>query len=106
MGIFRNADDVYFVAEHGVDSPAPTYGKTIDRPFRSIRYAAEQIEKGARNPNAGRLLNLNRQFVQKEILEWIQYQVNNTISPFTGSFVFNTEKCERDMGLIVDAIVP
>ena len=100
-----NADDVYFVAEHGVDSPAPTYGKTIDRPFRSIRYAAEQVEKGARNPNAGRLLNLNRQFVQKEILEWIQYQVNNTISPFTGSFVFNTEKCERDMGLIVDAIV-
>ena len=99
------ADDVYYVAEHGVDSPAPAYGKTIDRPWRSIRYAAQQVERGTKVPNACRLLELNRRFIQREIVEWTEYQIANNIAPFTSAFTYNTVKCERDMGLLVDAFI-
>ena len=99
------ADDVYYVATHGADVPAPTNGRTIDKPWKSIRYAAEQVEKGAKNPDAAKLLELNRQFIQREIVEWTDYQIANTISPFTGSFAYVNDKCERDMGYIVDAII-
>ena len=99
------ADDVYYVAEHGVDSPAPEYGLSIDRPFRSVRYATQQIERGARNLDAAKLLELNRRFIQREIVEWTDYQISTATSPFTGAFSFNSTKCERDMGLIVDALI-
>ena len=101
----ESADDVYYVAEHGVDSPAPIYGKNIDRPFRSIRYATEQIEKGAKAPSAVKLLELNRRFIQREIVEWTDYQITNNTSPFTTSFTYDSNKCERDMGFIIDAFI-
>ena len=100
-----SVDDVYHVAEHGVDSPAPIYGKTLDRPWKSIRYAAKQIEQGARNPEASKLLELNRRFIQREIVEWTQYQIANVVAPFTADFTYETVKCERDMGFIVDALM-
>ena len=100
-----SADDVYYVAEHGVDSPAPTYGKSIDRPWRSIRYAAQQVEQGVKAPNAVRLLELNRRFIQREIVEWTDYQITNNLSPFTTAFSYDSSKCERDMGLLIDAFI-
>jgi hypothetical protein len=98
-------DDVYYVAEHGVDSPAPLYGKSIDRPFRTIRYATQQIERGAKVPDAARLLELNRRFIQREIVEWTDYQITNGTSPFTTDFTYDSAKCERDMGLLIDAFI-
>ena len=99
------ADDVYFVATHGADVPAPTNGRTIDKPWKSIRYAAEQVEKGTKNPNARKLLELNRQFIQREIVEWTDNQITNNIAPFTTSFAYDSAKCERDMGYIIDAAI-
>ena len=101
----NSADDVYYVAEHGADKPAPVYGKTVDRPWRSIRYAAQQVERGTKVPSACRLLELNRRFIQREIVEWTDYQITNGTSPFTTSFVYDSAKCERDMGLIIDAFI-
>jgi len=97
-------NDVYYVAEDGEDSPAPIYGKSIDRPWRSIRFAAKQVEQGARNPDARELLEKNRRFIQREIISFVDYQIDNSISPFTIDFNYDSAKCERDMGLIVDAI--
>ena len=97
--------DVYYVAEHGTDNPAPIYGKNIDRPFKSIRYAAQQVERGTKAPDATRLLEMNRRFIQREIVEWTEYQVANNISPFTTSFTYDSKKCERDMGYIIDAFL-
>jgi hypothetical protein len=99
------ADDVYFVATHGADVPAPTNGRTIDKPWKSIRYAAEQVEKGTKNPNARKLLELNRQFIQREIVEWTDNQITNNMAPFTTSFAYDSAKCERDMGYIIDAAI-
>ena len=101
----ETADDVYYVAEHGTDGPAPTYGRNIDRPWRSIRYAAQQVERGTKAPNAIRLLELNRRFIQREIVEWTDYQIANDIAPFTTAFEYDSYKCERDMGLLIDAFI-
>ncbi len=97
--------DVYYVAEHGTDAPAPIYGKNIDRPYKSIRYAAQQVERGTKAPDAVRLLEMNRRFIQREIVEWTEYQVANNTSPFTTSFKYDSKKCERDMGYIIDAFI-
>lgn len=100
-----SADDVYYVAEYGIDSPAPEYGKSIDRPWKTIRYACQQVELGAKAKNAARLLELNRRFIQREIVEWTDYQIANNTAPFTTSFEYNSAKCERDMGLLIDAFI-
>jgi hypothetical protein len=76
-------DQLYFVASHGTDLPAPIHGKTWDKPFKTIRYACEQVEKGPRNPNAQYLLELNRVFIQREVSAWIRYQIDNNASPFS-----------------------
>ena len=99
------ADDVYFVATHGADVPSPTNGRTIDKPWKSIRYAAEQVEKGTKNPNSRKLLELNRQFIQREIVEWTDNQITNSVAPFTTAFAYDSAKCERDMGYIIDAAI-
>jgi hypothetical protein len=101
-----SSEDVYFVAEHGVDSPAPIYGKSIDRPWASIRYAAQQVERGTKFPQAKKLLELNRRFIQREIIEWTDYQIANaTGGSMWENLVYESSFCERDMGLIVDALV-
>ena len=99
-------EDVYFVAEHGNDLPFPTRGGTIDRPFKTIRYAAEQIEKGTKNPVAQQLIELNRSFIQREVSSWIRDQVDNaTGGSIWENFVYDTIKCERDVGFVLDRIV-
>ena len=98
-------DHNYFVAPHGVDLPAPIHGKTWDKPFKTIRYACEQVERGPRNPDATYLLELNRVFIQRETTEFIQNQITNNIAPFTSAFVYDDFKCERDVGFVVDALI-
>jgi hypothetical protein len=99
-------DNLYFVAEHGTDLPAPIWGKTWDKPFKTIRYACEQVEKGARNPDAQRLLELNRVFIQREVTAWIRYQIVNAgVGSIWENFIYNDAKCERDVGFIVDRLI-
>jgi len=98
-------DQNYFVGNHGVDLPAPTHGRTVDKPWKTVRYALEQIEKGPRNPVAQRLLEMNRVFIQREITEWIANQISTNSSPFTTAFVYDDFKCERDVGFIIDRLI-
>lgn len=104
-------DHAYFVAPHGTDNPAPVFGKTWDMPWKTVRYAAEQIEKGPRNPDAQKLLEMNRVFIQREVTKWIDYQVNyyTNTSPDPLSKWFNFDydeyKCERDTGFLIDRLI-
>jgi hypothetical protein len=98
-------DHTYFVAPTGVDLPSPIHGRTWDKPFKTIRYACEQVERGPRNPDARYLLELNRVFIQREVTEFIQNQITNNIAPFTSAFVYDDFKCERDVGFTVDAVI-
>lgn len=95
-------DGVYYVSTNGTD--ALDYGYTLDKPFKTVRYATERVLAGHRYLNAKTLLELNRSFIQAEIVEWTDYQIANSIAPFTGAFTYDKEKCRRDMGLIVDAV--
>lgn len=97
--------DVYYVAEFGKDEPAPIYGKNIDRPWKSIRYAAQQVEQGTKEPKAAELLELNRRFIQRETVEYTQYQIAEGNDPFTTDFDYDTVKSESDIGVIVDAFI-
>mgnify|MGYP003664061144 FL=1 len=47
----------------------------------------------------------NKTFIQDEIDAWIAVQVAGAISPFSATFSYNSAKCRRDVGLIVDALV-
>ena len=98
-------DHIYYVGPNGTDGSYPSNGSTLDRPYKTIRYACEAIEKGVLRPNAGDLLKENRQFIQRETVEWVDYQIANTISPFSGSFTYNKDKCYRDTGIMVDAVI-
>jgi len=97
-------DRVYYVGVHGVDLPWPTHGGTIDKPWKTIRYACMEIEKGARFPQAKRLLEMNRLFIQRETTQWTNYQISNSIAPFASNFKYSEERCERDIGWVLDAI--
>jgi hypothetical protein len=46
------------------------------------------------------LMQANRSFIQEQTINYIN---NNLISP-PGSFIYNQEKCYRDVGLIIDAV--
>ena len=98
-------DHTYFVATTGVDLPSPIHGRTWDKPWKTIRYACEQVERGPRNPDARYLLELNRVFIQREVTEFIQNQITNNIAPFTSAFVYDDFKCERDVGFTLDAVI-
>ena len=101
---FGVIDQVYYVAPTGTDTPAPVYGVTLDKPWKTVRYAAEQVENGPLNPNARNLLERNRTYIQAETIAWINYQITNNIAPFVSAFTYDTTKCERDIGLIIDAL--
>jgi hypothetical protein len=101
----QSIEDIYYVAEHGVDRAFPESGSSIDRPFKTIRYACEQIEQGAKNPNSQHLLEMNRIFIQEEVGSWINYQIANAGgSGIWNAFTYGEDKCKRDVGYIVDRL--
>ena len=99
-------DFVYFVAEHGTNAPYPVHGATIDKPWASVRYACEAVLNGPRNPKSRRLLEMNRAFIQREVTEWITYKIANAGgSGIWNAFAYEDDRCERDVGLVLDALV-
>jgi len=102
---FGKVENVFYVGPNGTNSPAPIYGMTVDQPWASVRYACEQIDLGTEYPDAAYLLRMNRTFMQREITEWVDYQITNNIGIFSGFINDNEALCERDMGLILDAII-
>jgi len=95
----------YYVAEHGTDGTAPVHGLSIDKPFRTIRHAAEQVENGIKVPNARKLLERNREFIKREVTEYVIYEIAQNIEPFDNFDGFDDAIFERDMGFLLDAVI-
>ena len=95
----------YYVAEHGIDGQAPVHGITLDKPFRTIRHAAEQIERGIKVPNTRTLLEKNREFIRREVTEYVQYEINESVAPFDTFEEFDDSHFERDIGYLLDSII-
>jgi hypothetical protein len=54
--------------------------------------------------SAADLLSLNKQFIQEEVIAWINKQIVEEIVPFV-NFEYNSDICKRDVGLLIDAMV-
>ena len=97
---FGAINNVFYVeTNNGVDEPAPSYGVTLDRPFKTIRYATEQVQAGAIRYNAKHLLERNRSFIQDEVVEYI----DATYPALVG--VYDKAAFREDAGAVVDAII-
>tara|TARA_B100000497_G_scaffold128060_1_gene172915 strand:- start:1150 stop:5991 length:4842 start_codon:yes stop_codon:yes gene_type:complete len=102
---FGLTPDVYYVATNGANKVFPTGGGTLDRPWKSIRYACEEVEKGPKNPNAASLLEENRMFIAFETAKWAKRQIITQTSPFFIGFAFDEDKFQRLAGFALDGIV-
>ena len=54
---------------------------------------------------AAQLLALNKTFIQSEVIAWINNNIEEQISPFTETFAYDADLCERDVGLIIDSLI-
>jgi hypothetical protein len=87
-GLIQN---VVYVGPLGKDEPAPASGLTIDKPWKTVRYANKQIEDGYRNPNARDLLYKNKQFMMKEVNNFLLYTYTVSVTGFNnGTYQFAT----------------
>lgn len=55
-------------------------------------------------PNAVSLITQNKTFIIKEIVAYIQNLIDAGDPDYTG-YTYNTEKCERDAGYVIDALI-
>tara|TARA_B100000586_G_scaffold67516_1_gene46982 strand:+ start:13531 stop:19611 length:6081 start_codon:yes stop_codon:yes gene_type:complete len=104
-GYFGSIDQVYYVGPAGQDKPSPDAGTTLDKPWKSLRYALHGIEQGPRNPQGTYLLERNKAFIQEETLAWINAQISGNTSPFTNAYTYDAVKCRRDAGFMLDALL-
>ena len=103
---FGVVSNVYYVsATNGVDAPLPSYGNTLDRPWKTIAYACAQVLAGTAFRNTTTLLTKNKNFLVAEMYNWMTYQTANNNTPFSGSSVYDPYKTQRDAGYVIDAII-
>lgn len=69
-----------YVGPTGVDLPYPAAGFSIDKPWKTVRFAAKQIEDGYRLNNARTLLEINKQFLIKETRNFIDYTYQASVT--------------------------
>ena len=54
-------------------------------------------------PRAYALLTANKNFILAELVAFIDYQIANDIAPYTSSYIYESSKCTRDIGYVIDA---
>lgn len=76
---------------HYLDNPRqPVYPLVANRGF---------------NRASAKLLELNRSFLQQQIIGWLDDQVENNISPFGSSFTYDRSKIQQELGQTIDSII-
>ena len=121
---FDNGDGISLVTDVGVKTlntsakNAITYLKNNKKFIQKsvVDYVKDNFPKldfadtNVQNTNAESLLFKNKKFIQEEVTAWINYQINTnatvTYSDGTANFTdfrYNSAKCKRDVGYIVDA---
>ena len=101
---FGQIEAVYYVAPTGVDEEVPAYGVTIDKPFKTVQFGLQQIEKGARKPYATQLLRRNKAFIVAETLAWVDRQISTNASPFSAAFTYTASDWSRDLRHLLDGV--
>ena len=70
-GYFGAVNQLIYVAPTGTDRA--DYGVTPETPLKTIRYAAKLVENGYLNQNSTSLLAKNKQFILKEVNNFVNY---------------------------------
>lgn len=65
---------------------------------------APNSQSGGLLPNAIALLESNKRYIQEEAIAYIQYNVDNSISPYA-NYTYNAEKCRRDISYILEGYI-
>jgi hypothetical protein len=73
-------NNLVYVATTGVDDLTPGRGDSIDKPWKTVRYTARQIEEGYLNRASTAILKKNKQFIMKEISNWVTYTYSVAIT--------------------------
>jgi hypothetical protein len=95
---------LYYVSDEiGVD--AAGYGDTWDKPYRTVKYACDQVRSGFYYPAARYLISANKDWMVEEMYRWMLYQSANTQAPFFPTSVFQEAATYRDAKIIVNAVV-
>ena len=94
--------NVYYVATTGTDDP--TYGQSVDKPWRTVKYACERVALGTDFSNASALIDLNQSWMVREMYQWMIYQKSISAAPFSPSSVFDQASTLRDAQYIVEAV--
>jgi len=76
-------NNLVYVGPLGRDVAYPAAGATIDQPWKTVKFATKQIEEGYLYPNARTLLAKNKQFIMKEITNWVIYTYTVDITEST-----------------------
>jgi hypothetical protein len=88
FGVINN---VVYVANSGADVTGNGQGLTIDKPWKSVRFAAKQIEDGYLNPNATELLRKNKQFIIKEAKNYVSQTFKVIVSAANATDFLTTD---------------
>ena len=84
---YGQLQNIVYVAPSGADTSGNGQGLTLDKPWLTLLYACRQVEEGYLNNNAGLALKINKQFMIKEVNNYIltAYSFNITGSSSTGN---------------------
>jgi len=99
---FGDINNVYYVAPTGTD--AVGYGKTLDKPFLTIKYACQIAAAGTQYTNANTLIGNNITWLPREMYQYMIYAKANSLDGFTPSSVFDAASTIRDANIVVNAI--
>jgi hypothetical protein len=101
-----NINNVFYVAPTGTDSlSSQGWGKTMDRPFKTIAYACQIANRGTVNLNAYKAIYANKTWLTTEMYQWMLYQKANNLAPFTTSSVFDQTRAVNNANYAIDAIL-
>jgi len=65
---------------------------------------APDSQNGGLVPNAVKLLDENKRFIQEETIAYIAYNVANNIAPYA-YYTYNAEKCRRDVSYVLSGYI-
>ena len=84
---YGELQNIVYVAPTGTDTAGNGQGLTLDKPWLTLLYACRQVEEGYLNVNAGLALKVNKQFMMKEVNNYLlnQYSYNVTGSSASGN---------------------
>jgi hypothetical protein len=68
---YGELQNIVYVAPNGADESGAGRGLTLDKPWASLLYACKQVEDGYLNANAGLALEVNKQFMMKEVNKYL-----------------------------------